>query len=37
MVKDHRTDEQTSDTQKVLDGELAGFVEAYLHKFSSRN
>ncbi len=33
MVKDHRTDVQTSDTQKVLDGELIGFIEAYLHKF----
>lgn len=34
MVKDHRTAVQTSDVQKVLDGELTAFIEAYLHKFS---
>lgn len=34
MVKDHRTDRQTSDTQKVLDGGIDEFIEAYLHKFS---
>ena len=29
-VKDHRTDYQTGDTDKVLDGELDGFINAYL-------
>jgi len=30
MVKDHRTDYETSQTQAVLDGDLDGLVEAYL-------
>jgi len=30
MVKDHRTEYQTSDADAVLDGELDGFVSAYL-------
>ncbi len=32
MVKDHRTDFETGNTQAVLDGELTGFIEAYLRQ-----
>jgi len=31
MVKDHRTDEQTSNVQAVLDGALQPFIDATLH------
>lgn len=30
MIKDHRTDFETSDTIAVLDGDIDGFVESYL-------
>ncbi len=30
MVKDHRTDYETGNTQAVLNGDLDGFIEAYL-------
>lgn len=30
LVKDHRTDHETTETDKVLDGDLTGFMEAYL-------
>jgi len=30
MVKDHRTNEEVGDVQRVLDGDLDGFVRALL-------
>ncbi len=35
MVKDHRTKEQVGDITRVLDGDLDGFIKAYLMKKAS--
>jgi peptide chain release factor 2 len=32
LVKDHRTDYETGNTQSVLDGDIDPFIEAYLRK-----
>ena len=36
LVKDHRTDYQVSNTDAVLDGELDGFITAYLRSLMGR-
>jgi peptide chain release factor 2 len=36
MVKDHRTDHEIGDVGRVLDGDLDGFVRAYLLKAAAR-
>lgn len=37
MVKDHRTKQETSDAEKVLEGDLNEFIEAYLSKAAKYN
>jgi peptide chain release factor 2 len=36
MVKDHRTDYETSDTHRVMDGDLDDFIKAYLMQSSNQ-
>ena len=36
MVKDHRTSHEVGDTQRVLDGDLDGFVRAWLLRDSAQ-
>ncbi|MCD7709921.1 MAG: peptide chain release factor 2 [Porphyromonadaceae bacterium] len=35
-VKDHRTNYQTSDVQRVMDGDIDDFIKAYLMEFGDR-
>ncbi|MBN1638941.1 MAG: peptide chain release factor 2 [Ignavibacteriales bacterium] len=37
MVKDHRTNVETSNIQAVMDGDLNDFIKAYLLKFAKTN
>jgi peptide chain release factor 2 len=34
MVKDHRTEEETSDVQSVMDGDINRFIKAFLMKYN---
>jgi len=36
MIKDLRTDHETSDVQAVLDGDLNDFIKAYLMEFGGK-
>ena len=36
MVKDHRTNYQTGDTEAILDGDLDGFITAYLRSIMGK-
>ena len=36
MVKDHRTDYEVGNIQSVMDGNLDGFITAYLQKAASK-
>ena len=35
LVKDHRTKDEVGDVNRVLDGDLDGFIKAYLMKKAS--
>jgi peptide chain release factor 2 len=37
VVKDHRTDYEVGDVNRVLDGDLDGFVRAYLLRAANAN
>ena len=35
LIKDHRTKEQVGDVNRILDGDIDGFIKTYLMKKSS--
>ncbi len=37
MVKDHRTNEETGNTQAVMDGDIDRFINSYLLEINSIN
>ncbi len=37
LAKDHRTAVETSGVHDVLDGDIDEFIDAFLHKYSTRN
>ena len=37
MVNDHRTELKLTDVQKVMDGDLDPFIQAYLKKFGGES
>ena len=37
MVNDHRTDLKLADVQKVMDGGLGPFIEAYLREYGANH
>jgi peptide chain release factor 2 len=37
LVKDHRTDVETSNTQAVMDGDIDGFIKAFLLAYGAKN
>jgi len=37
LIKDVRTDHETSDAQAVLDGDIHAFIKAYLMEYGGRS
>jgi peptide chain release factor 2 len=36
MVNDHRTEVKVGDVQRVMDGDLDAFIQAYLKRFGGK-